>query len=88
MISRAQRTVFSEWWWTVDRLMIGAVLALMLIGIVLLLAASPPVVSIWRPPRNGARPVKRLFTAPNAKSATSVTPTDTGSAVRMLPSTR
>ena len=43
MISRAQRTVFSEWWWTVDRLMIGAVLALMLIGIVLLLAASPPV---------------------------------------------
>jgi cell division protein FtsW len=43
MISRAQRTFFSEWWWTVDRLMIGAVLALMPIGIVLLLAASPPV---------------------------------------------
>lgn len=43
MISRAQRTLFSEWWWTVDRLMIGAVFALMLIGIVLLLAASPPV---------------------------------------------
>src|SRR6185436_17262648 len=43
MISRAQRTPFSEWWWTVDRLLIGAVLALMLIGIVLLLAASPPV---------------------------------------------
>src|SRR5262249_27088256 len=43
MISRAQRTLTSEWWWTVDRLMIGAVLALMLIGIVLLLAASPPV---------------------------------------------
>jgi cell division protein FtsW len=43
MISRAQRTLFSEWWWTVDRLMIGAVLALMLIGVVLLLAASPPV---------------------------------------------
>jgi cell division protein FtsW len=43
MISRAQRTLFSEWWWTVDRLVIGSVLALMLIGIVLLLAASPPV---------------------------------------------
>ncbi|HLL27111.1 MAG TPA: putative peptidoglycan glycosyltransferase FtsW [Xanthobacteraceae bacterium] len=43
MISRAKRTLFSEWWWTVDRLMIGAVLALILIGIVLLLAASPPV---------------------------------------------
>jgi cell division protein FtsW len=43
MISRAERTFLGEWWWTVDRLMIGAVLALMLIGIVLLLAASPPV---------------------------------------------
>lgn len=43
MISRAQRTLFTEWWWTVDRLLVGAVLMLMLIGIVLLLAASPPV---------------------------------------------
>jgi cell division protein FtsW len=43
MISRAQRTPFSEWWWTVDRLLLGALVALVLIGIVLLLAASPPV---------------------------------------------
>ncbi|HEY7459175.1 MAG TPA: putative peptidoglycan glycosyltransferase FtsW [Xanthobacteraceae bacterium] len=43
MISRAQRTPFSEWWWTVDRLLLGALIALVLIGIVLLLAASPPV---------------------------------------------
>lgn len=43
MISRARRTPFTEWWWTVDRLLVGAVLTLMLIGIVLLLAASPPV---------------------------------------------
>ncbi len=43
MISRAQRTPLSEWWWTVDRLLVGAILVLMLIGIVLLLAASPPV---------------------------------------------
>jgi cell division protein FtsW len=43
MISRAQRTLFSEWWWTVDRLLLGALVALVLIGIVLLLAASPPV---------------------------------------------
>lgn len=43
MISRAQRTPFSEWWWTVDRLLVGGVLALMLIGIILLLAASPAV---------------------------------------------
>jgi cell division protein FtsW len=43
MISRAERTPFTEWWWTVDRLLVGAILALMLIGIVLLLAASPSV---------------------------------------------
>ncbi len=43
MGSRAQRTAFSEWWWTVDRLTLGALVALMLGGIVLCLAASPPV---------------------------------------------
>jgi cell division protein FtsW len=41
--SRAQRTAFNEWWWTVDRLTLGALIALMLGGIVLCLAASPPV---------------------------------------------
>ncbi len=41
--SRAQRTAFNEWWWTVDRLTLGALGALMLGGIVLCLAASPPV---------------------------------------------
>jgi cell division protein FtsW len=43
MISRAQRTPFGEWWWTVDKLTLAAVGALMLAGIVLSLAASPPV---------------------------------------------
>ncbi|MGH6674339.1 MAG: putative lipid II flippase FtsW [Acetobacteraceae bacterium] len=43
MGSRAQRTLFSEWWWTVDRLTLGVLIALMLGGIVLCLAASPPV---------------------------------------------
>src|SRR6201998_1796729 len=43
MGSRAQRTAFNEWWWTVDRLTLGALAALMLGGIVLCLAASPPV---------------------------------------------
>jgi cell division protein FtsW len=43
MVSRAQRTPFGEWWWTVDRLTLGAIGALMLIGVVLSLAASPPV---------------------------------------------
>lgn len=43
MISREQRTPLSEWWWTVDRLMLAAIIALMLAGIILSLAASPPV---------------------------------------------
>ncbi len=43
MVSRVQRTPFAAWWWTVDRLMLAALIALMLAGIVLSLAASPPV---------------------------------------------
>src|SRR6202167_920230 len=43
MASRAQPTPFGEWWWTVDRLTLAALVALMLGGIVLCLAASPPV---------------------------------------------
>jgi cell division protein FtsW len=43
MVSRTERTPFAGWWWTVDRFMLAALLALMLAGIVLSLAASPPV---------------------------------------------
>jgi cell division protein FtsW len=43
MTSRAQPTPFSEWWWTVDRPTLAALGALMLAGIILCLAASPPV---------------------------------------------
>lgn len=43
MVLRAERTPFGEWWWTVDKLMLAAVAILMLGGIVLSLAASPPV---------------------------------------------
>src|SRR5207302_4213087 len=43
MVTRAERTPFAVWWWTVDRLMLAALIALMLGGIVLSLAASPPV---------------------------------------------
>jgi cell division protein FtsW len=45
MLSRAQRTPFGEWWWTVDRLTLAAIGALMLAGVVLSLAATPPVAS-------------------------------------------
>src|SRR4051812_38656163 len=43
MISREQRTPFSEWWWTVDRPLLAAITALILGGVILSLAASPPV---------------------------------------------
>ncbi len=43
MISREQRTPFSEWWWTIDRLQLVAFLALILCGVILSLAASPSV---------------------------------------------
>ncbi len=43
MVSRLERTPFAAWWWTIDRLLLAALLALMLGGIVLSLAASPPV---------------------------------------------
>src|ERR1044072_116731 len=43
MLARDQRTPFSEWWWTVDRLLLAAILALILGGVILSLAASPPV---------------------------------------------
>jgi cell division protein FtsW len=43
MVSRVERTPFAAWWWTVDRLTLAALIVLMLGGIVLSLAASPPV---------------------------------------------
>src|SRR6266576_3127910 len=45
MVSRLERTRFAAWWWTVDRLLLAALLALMLAGIILSLSASPPVAS-------------------------------------------
>lgn len=43
MISRVERTPVSEWWWTVDRPLLFAIIALMIGGVVLSLAASPNV---------------------------------------------
>ena len=43
MISRDQRTPLSEWWWTVDRLLLAALVTLICSGVILSLAASPPV---------------------------------------------
>jgi cell division protein FtsW len=43
MISRAYRSPLTEWWWTVDRVLLGLVVLLLLTGLVLSFAASPPV---------------------------------------------
>ncbi len=43
MLSRAERSPFADWWWTVDRWLLAAVGTLMVLGIVLAMAASPPV---------------------------------------------
>jgi cell division protein FtsW len=43
MVSRTNRSTFGDWWWTVDRPLLVALAALMLGGIILSLAATPPV---------------------------------------------
>ncbi len=42
-LSRADRSVLSDWWFTVDRVLLGAILTLVAVGLVLSLAASPAV---------------------------------------------
>lgn len=42
-IKRTERSRIAEWWWTVDRYLLGAIITLMAIGIVLVMAASPAV---------------------------------------------
>jgi cell division protein FtsW len=43
MVSRAERNRLADWWFTVDRLLLAAFLALIFGGVVLSLAASPAV---------------------------------------------
>jgi len=43
MVSRANRSPFAQWWWTVDRYMLAAILILMFGGVILSFAASPSV---------------------------------------------
>lgn len=43
MFSRTDKSQFGEWWWTVDRWMLTAVLVLMVAGMLFSFAASPPV---------------------------------------------
>ena len=43
MVSRADRSQFAEWWWTVDKYLLGGLIVLMMCGIVLSFAGSPAV---------------------------------------------
>lgn len=42
-VARTDTSVFGKWWWTIDRWTLGALFLLVLIGALLLLAASPSV---------------------------------------------
>lgn len=43
MVSRAERSLVGDWWWTVDRLLLAAFAVLMVAGLVFLMAGGPPV---------------------------------------------
>ncbi len=43
LFSRTDQSAFGRWWWTVDRSLLAALLTLIVFGIVLIAAASPPV---------------------------------------------
>ena len=43
MVSRAERSPFASWWWTVDRWLLSSLGGLMVMGIVFTMAGSPPV---------------------------------------------
>lgn len=42
-IARNDTSVLGRWWWSVDRLSLGALIALSVMGLILTLSASPPV---------------------------------------------
>lgn len=42
-ITRSDQSVLGRWWWTVDHLTLGAIAALLVAGILLIQAASPPI---------------------------------------------
>ncbi|WP_342361301.1 putative peptidoglycan glycosyltransferase FtsW [Terrarubrum flagellatum] len=43
MPSRTERSLFADWWWTVDRLTLACLIVLMLAGVVFLMGGGPPV---------------------------------------------
>jgi cell division protein FtsW len=43
MVSRAERSALADWWWTVDRWQLVALATLIVLGLILTMAGSPPV---------------------------------------------
>ncbi len=43
MFSRKHKTPIAEWWWTIDKTLLASLIGLLLIGVTLSFAASPPV---------------------------------------------
>ncbi len=43
MVSRAEPSLSGRWWWSIDRLILSTLVALMVSGVVLLMAGGPPV---------------------------------------------
>ena len=43
LLSRTDKSLLSQWWWTIDRPVLAALFLLMTIGVFLVAAASPPV---------------------------------------------
>ena len=43
MVSRAERSLVGDWWWTIDKALVAALGVLMTSGVVLLMAGGPPV---------------------------------------------
>ncbi|MHB1104624.1 MAG: FtsW/RodA/SpoVE family cell cycle protein [Devosia sp.] len=43
MFSRERKTPIAEWWWTIDKELLAGLVLLLLVGMVLSFAASPPV---------------------------------------------
>lgn len=43
MVSRVEPSISARWWWSIDRVILTALVALMVSGVVLLMAGGPPV---------------------------------------------
>lgn len=43
MFARERKTPIAEWWWSIDKALLGALILLLLAGVLLSFAASPPV---------------------------------------------